>query len=148
MHHPKPARTLPMRNNSSLQLDLHVDAGRQIELHQLVDGLVGRIDDVHQPQVRADLELVARRLVDVRRAQDVVALDLGRQGHRALDDRAGALRRLDDLERRLVDQLVIERLETDTYSLIAHSSTFATTPAPTVRPPSRIAKRNPSSIAI
>ena len=26
--------------------------------------------------------------------------------------------------------------------------TFATTPAPTVRPPSRIANRNPSSIAI
>ena len=40
-----------------------------------VDRLVGRVDDVHQPQVRADLELVARRLVDVRRAQDVEALD-------------------------------------------------------------------------
>ncbi|MEN9897171.1 MAG: hypothetical protein RLZZ66_820, partial [Pseudomonadota bacterium] len=31
----------------------------------------------------------------------------------------------------------------ETYSIID-----ATTPAPTVRPPSRIAKRNPSSIAI
>ena len=29
-----------------------------------------------------------------------------------------------------------------------HSIIFATTPAPTVRPPSRIANRNPSSIAI
>src|SRR5262249_2224784 len=29
-----------------------------------------------------------------------------------------------------------------------YSMTFATTPAPTVRPPSRIAKRSPSSIAI
>ena len=29
-----------------------------------------------------------------------------------------------------------------------YSSIDATTPAPTVRPPSRIAKRNPSSIAI
>ena len=29
-----------------------------------------------------------------------------------------------------------------------HSMIFATTPAPTVRPPSRIAKRKPSSIAI
>src|SRR5678816_3061533 len=39
-----------------LQLDLDVDARRQIELHQLVDRLVGRVDDVHQPQVGADLE--------------------------------------------------------------------------------------------
>src|SRR5574337_2020209 len=54
-----------------LQLDLDVDSRRQVELHQLVDRLVGRIDDVHQPQVRADLELVARRLVDVGRAQYV-----------------------------------------------------------------------------
>ena len=31
---------------------------------------------------------------------------------------------------------------------VDYSMTFATTPAPTVRPPSRIANRNPSSIAI
>ena len=54
------------------RLDLDVDARRQIELHQLVDGLVRGIDDVHQSQMRADLELVARRLVDVRRAQEIV----------------------------------------------------------------------------
>src|SRR4051812_45471940 len=46
-----------------LQLDLDVDAGREVELHQRVHGLVGRIDDVHQAQMRADLELVARGLV-------------------------------------------------------------------------------------
>jgi len=34
------------------------------------------------------------------------------------------------------------------FSLCPYSITFATTPAPTVRPPSRIAKRRPSSIAI
>src|SRR5690242_15982454 len=145
--------------------------------------------------MRADLELVARRLVDVRRPQYVVALDLRRQGHGTLDDGAGALRRLDDLERRLVDQLVIERLQSNSDALVLHvlslgktvrtmlgfslllpdekrraapslssrlhrrkvgfhfaptnySMIFATTPAPTVRPPSRMAKRNPSSIAI
>ena len=57
-----------------LNLDLHVDAGRQIELHERVHRLVGRVDDVHQPQMRADLELLARGLVDVRRAQQVEAL--------------------------------------------------------------------------
>src|SRR4029078_5996808 len=95
----------------SLQLDLDVDAGRQVELHQRVHGLVGRIDDVHQPLWRADLDLVARRLVAVRRAQDVEPLHARRQRHRALDDRAGALGGVDDLERRLVDLFVVERIE-------------------------------------
>src|SRR5439155_10266413 len=135
--------------------------------------------------------------VRVRRAQDVVALDLRRQRNRAAHDGAGALRGVHDLHRRLVDQLVIERFQADANSLVLHCFTFcttgrpfarffvalvtreapgrpkllvltsavpaksrvslfadvhsmilATTPAPTVRPPSRMAKRKPSSIAI
>jgi hypothetical protein len=39
----------------------------------------------------ADFELIARRLVDVRRAQDVVALDLGRQRHRTTNHGAERL---------------------------------------------------------
>ena len=31
-----------------VDLDLDVNAGREVELHQSVNGLVGRIDDVHQ----------------------------------------------------------------------------------------------------
>src|SRR4030095_12410175 len=93
---------------SLLTLDLHVDASRQIQLHKSVDGLVRRVDDVHQAQMRADLELVARGLVDMRRAQQVEALLARRQRHRAAHHRAGALGRVDDLERRLVDQPVIE----------------------------------------
>src|SRR5690606_14398483 len=61
------------------QLDFDVHAGRQVELHERVHGLVGRLDDVHDPLVRADLELIARLLVRVRRALQRVALDLGRQ---------------------------------------------------------------------
>src|SRR5687767_14373518 len=49
-----------------LNLDLDVDSGGEIKLHQCVHGLVRGINNVHQAQVRADLELVARRLVDVR----------------------------------------------------------------------------------
>src|SRR5438132_515335 len=45
-----------------LNLDLHVDAGGKVELHQRVHRLVGRVDDIHQPQMRADLELIARGL--------------------------------------------------------------------------------------
>src|SRR5712664_365420 len=103
----------------------------------------------------ADLELVARRLVDVRGAQQVEARFARRQRHRASHDRAGALRRIDDLERRLVDQAVVERFESNSDSLALHvcfysnySIIFATTPAPTVLPPSRMAKRSPCSIAI
>ena len=121
-----------------------------------------------QALVRPHLVLVARVLVAVRRA-DREALDLGRQRHRAAHVRAGALGRLDDLTGRVVDQAVIERLEPDADLLSAivvsvrclsaaggrslsrlagYSRIFGTTPAPTVRPPSRMAKRRPSSIAI
>src|SRR5262245_32227853 len=53
----------------SERLDFDVDARRQVELHQRVDGLRRRLEDVDQPLVRADLELLARLLVDVRRAE-------------------------------------------------------------------------------
>src|SRR5690606_4801893 len=57
---------------------------------------------------------------------------------------------LDDLGRRAVEAAVVERLElnADLRCRHAYFVTAVTTPAPTVRPPSRIANRNPSSIAI
>src|SRR5450830_831166 len=142
-----------------LQLDFDVDTSRQVELHQSVNSLVRRVHDVHQTLVGADFELVAAGLVDVRRTQDVETLHAGRQGHGALDDRAGALGGVNDLGSRLVDQLVVERLQADADFLLGgHDDSFvrstqmsrilATTPEPTVRPPSRMAKRRPSSIAI
>src|SRR5699024_1422971 len=98
-------------------------------------------------------------------------------------DRAGALRGVDDLGRRLIDQPIVERLQSDPDLLVLHGGflksgaasgcgrrglrcgprrtdrrwtvrgrvqvrILATTPAPTVLPPSRIAKRRPCSIAI
>src|SRR5439155_181800 len=47
------------------ELDLDVDAGGQVELHQRVHGLGGGIDDVEEPLVGAHLELLARGLVHV-----------------------------------------------------------------------------------
>ncbi len=49
-----------------LQFNFYVHASRQVEFHQGIDSLVGRIDDIHQALMRADFELVARSLVDVR----------------------------------------------------------------------------------
>jgi hypothetical protein len=53
-----------------IELDLNVHARRQFQLHQGVNGLVCRVDNVHQALVRTDFVLVTRILVDVRRNQD------------------------------------------------------------------------------
>src|SRR3954471_14403060 len=151
-------------------LDLDVDAGREVQLHQCVERLLRRLEDVEQALVRANLELLARLLVGVRRAQHRVLVDLGRQRNRTGDLGAGTLRGLHDLARRLVEELVVVRLETDADAWSGHrlsryffagaaaaasfftatfsARIFVTTPAPTVLPPSRIAKRRPSSQAI
>jgi len=73
-------------------LDLDVHARRQAELVQGIDGLVRGLNDVDQPLVRPDLELLPRLLVDVRAPEHRVPLDPGRQGNRTVDD-DGALSR-------------------------------------------------------
>src|SRR5882672_2277549 len=148
------------------ELDLDVDAGGKIELHQRVHRLRRRIDDVEQALVGAHLELLAALLVDMRRPVDREFLDPGRQRNRAAHLRAGALGGRHDLARRCIEDAVIERLEPDpdvlaVHGLLLHSkeaqnappcSSYSvietTTPAPTVLPPSRMAKRCFSSMAI
>src|SRR5882757_4910255 len=67
---------------SDSELDLDVDAGGEIELHQRVHRLRRRVDDIEQALVRTHLELLAALLVDVRRAVDREFLDPGRQRNR------------------------------------------------------------------
>src|SRR5467141_3015144 len=132
-----------------LELDLDVDARRKVQLHERVDRLLRRVVDVDEPLVRSDLELLAGVLVDEWTLDDGELLDARRQRDRTGDRRPRALRGLDDLRRGLVDELVVVRLEADPDALLCHYAiTFVTTPAPTVWPPSRIAKRRPSSRAI
>src|SRR5947209_11177228 len=50
-------------------LDLHIDSSREIKLHQRVNRLRRRIENVQQTLVRPNLELLARLLVHVRRTQ-------------------------------------------------------------------------------
>src|SRR5262245_22476639 len=172
------------------ELDLDVDAGGEVELHQRVHGLRCRVDDIEQPLVGAHLELLAALLVDVGRTVNREFLDLGRQRDRAAHLRPRALGGRYDLARRRIEDAVIERLEPDADVLAVHgcsnerivsgeqqletserlskrqsllslflvryslprclrqSVMLTTTPAPTVLPPSRIAKRCFSSIAI
>src|SRR5215216_7109731 len=145
-----------------LDLDLDVDAGGEVEALEGLDGLRRGLDDVDQALVNAHLEVLARVLVDVRRPDQAVAANLGRERHGTVDLGLGAHHGLDDLLRRLVDDLVVVGLEPDPdllTSCVRHASSrpsrlvdysliFVTRPAPTVRPPSRMAKRRPSSIAI
>src|SRR5215218_5134535 len=142
------------------QLDLDVDSGREIQPHQGVDRLRRRRMDVDQALVRAHLEVLTGVLVLERASDDRVAVVLGGQRHRTSHRGAGSLGRVDDLRRRPVELLVVVPLEADADFLLRHvvlvsgrgmprpyrTSYFTmsvTTPAPTVRPPSRTAKRRP-----
>src|SRR5690606_40057089 len=66
----------PVRIGSiPLELDLDVHASGQVELHQRVHSLRGGVDDIEHALVRADFELLARLLVDLRRKVDGEHLD-------------------------------------------------------------------------
>src|SRR2546428_12103590 len=134
----------------SFNFDIHT--GGQLELHERVDGLRRRLENVEQPLVRAHLELLPRLLVHMRTAQDRVARHLRRQRNRARHFRSGALGRVDDLRRGLIEDAVVIRFEPDAdlfvhhfllplknSSAVPHRGTAATftrgSPRPCRRPP-------------
>src|SRR6266850_3226933 len=95
------------------ELDLDVHAGRELELHQRVDGLRRRVEYVDQAAVSSDLELLARLLVDVRPTQNGVLHDRRRQRDRPRGARPRANRGVENLGGAHVEQLVVERLHAD-----------------------------------
>ena len=101
--------------------DLDVDASRQAQFVERVDRLVGRLHDVDESLVRADLELFSGLLVDVRASEDRVAFDPRRQRDGAMNDRFGALRRVDDVFRGLVEDGVIVRFHSDADTFVTNS---------------------------
>src|SRR5690606_18894279 len=106
---------------ASVDLDLHVHAGGEIQLRQRVDRLRPRVDDVDHALVRLQLELLAALLVDVGRAQNRPALDPRGEPDRPAPARTGLLRRPHDVRRGLIDHRVIERLQ-PTADLARHVS--------------------------
>src|SRR5436305_9775452 len=102
------------------ELDLDVDAGREVEPHERVDRLRRRRVDVDQPLVRAHLEVLARVLVLERRPDHAIHVLLGGQRHRTGDGGAGSLSRLDDRLSRLVELLMVVALQPDA-DLLSHS---------------------------
>src|SRR3954447_1354755 len=65
-----------------LELDLDVDAGRELQALKLLHRLRRGVVDVQQPLVREHLEVLPAVLVLVRRADDGVDRPLGGQRHR------------------------------------------------------------------
>jgi len=100
-------------------LDFHLYAAGELEFHQRVDSLGGRVVDVNQAFERRKLELLAGLLVDEGRAVDGEDTLVGGQGYGAADHRTCSLHGLDDLLGRLVDEVVIVRFEFDT-NFLAH----------------------------
>ena len=94
-------------------LDLDVYARRQAQLVERLDRLGGRLHDVDQPLVGADLELLAGLFIDVGARQYRVTLDASWQGNRTMHDGPSTLRRIDDFHRALIQDGVIVRLHAD-----------------------------------
>src|ERR1700749_4099262 len=113
--------------SESSELDLDVDAGREVEPHERAEGLRRRVNDVDQPLVRPHLEVLARVLVLVRRADDAVHVLFCRQRHGPGNLSAGTSHRVDDLARRAVDDLVVICLEPDADLLSRHGGLSSST---------------------
>ena len=57
---------------AQLELDLHINPGRQVQLHELVNGLCCQVANVDQPRVRPCLKVLPGVLVHVGRSQHTV----------------------------------------------------------------------------
>ena len=156
-----------------MQFNFNIDTSRQIQFHQCINCLVCRIDDVHQALVCSDFELVTGRFVNVWGTQNIETLNTGWQWNRAFDNSTGTFGCIDDFlwQGKRASNPRPSVLETDALpielfpyfkSLMLninqmpprkrgnknYSVILATTPAPTVLPPSRMANLRPSSMAI
>src|ERR1700733_656403 len=107
-----------------LELDFDVDARGQVELAQRVDGLLGRLEDVEQTFMRTNFKMLARLLVDVRRAVDGEALHARRQRNGTRHPAAGAPDGVHYFPNRLIEQAVVVRLEAYAY-LVVHPGNTA-----------------------
>src|SRR5690606_26498887 len=94
----------------------------EIELHQRVNGLRRRIDNVQQALEGTNLKLLAALLVDVRRPVHRELLDPGRQWNRPAYECARPLGGVRDFTRRLIKHPVIKGLQPDPDVLRFHGS--------------------------
>src|ERR1700719_1542186 len=101
-----------------LELYFDVHARSQVELAQRVDSLLGRLEDVEQTFMRPYLKMLARLLIDVRRAVNCESLYTCRQRNRTSHPPAGAPNGIHDFANRLIEQAVVVRLQAYTYLFV------------------------------
>src|ERR1700686_2202984 len=112
------------------RLNLHIHARRQIELHQRIDCLLRRLQNIEQPLVGADFKLLPRFLIDMRRPQHTVLVLHRGQRYRTRDLRAGAFCRLHDLACRLIQNAVVVGFQPNANSFFSsHCSLSLPLPA-------------------
>src|SRR5579884_117401 len=117
---PKPERRCFLFVFLAERLDFDVHTRRQIELHERVHGLLRGLENVEQSLVRANLKLLARLLVHVRRTQNAVFVFYRGQRDRTGDLRSRAARRFHDLSRGLVEHAVVVRLQANANSVFSN----------------------------
>lgn len=146
-----------------LHFNFDIDARRQVQSHEVVNGLRIRIDNIDQALMDPHFELIARILINKARLVDGVTIAICRERDWTGEGRTTPFDGVDNLLRRLIHDFVIVRLDLDADPLLffwgwcSHGKVresiggylmiLRTTPAPTVFPPSRMAKRIPCSIA-
>src|SRR5580658_1619960 len=89
------------------RLNLHIHSRRQVELHQRIDRLLRRLEDIEQALVGADLKCFPRFLVHVRRTQHAIFVLHRGQRNRPGNLRAGTFRRLNDFACRLIENAIV-----------------------------------------
>src|SRR6516225_1659647 len=131
---------VPASSLAALELDLDVDAGGEVELHQCIDRLRRRIDDVEQALMRAHLELLTTLLVDMGRAVYGELLNAGGQRNGSAHLGTGPFSGVHNLLGRRIEDAMVEGFEPDSYVLALHLDGLKSRSAP-LRP-----ARSPASL--
>src|SRR5579863_10360569 len=109
-------------------LDLDIHTSRQVELHQGVDGLLRRLENIEQTLMGANFELLTRFFVHVRRTKYAVLVLHRGQRNRARDLGACALRGLDNLTRGLIQDAIVVSLQPNANSFFSNHVWLSLTP--------------------
>lgn len=102
------------------ELNLYIYTGSKVELHQSINGLGCRLNDIEQPFIRPHFELLARLFVNVRSAVYGELLFVRRQWNRSTDQRASPACRISDIASCLIQYPMIECLEANANILRFH----------------------------
>ena len=115
---------LSLKSRGLSALDFDVYAAGEIQSHQSVDRLVGRLENIDKPIVGPELKMLHGLLVDVRTADDTEPSNVRRKWSRTCDTGSRALCRIRNLLGRLVDDSVIIGAEPDSYFDACHCLLF------------------------